>query len=144
MPGTSLREKLDALQQRHVVLAFSYAVHKRFTEDLGRHFAALMDVPRVNRPNFLVERLRALAMLGVVGAGTVAGSAVAGIATQLDDLAVVARVATTLGTAAINSASLLVGYRLLTVASQQWRVLLPGSIWAASRSSWCRCSARGT
>jgi membrane protein len=215
VPVASLREKLDVLQQRHVALAFPYAVHKRFTEDRGKHFAALIsyygfcslfplllafvsllgvvlrgrpdlqadildsalgrfpvlgtdlasegalsgsgwalalglaaaiwaglgvvyaaqdaldtmwDVPLVKRPNFLIKRLRALAMLGVVGAGTVAGSAVAGIATQLDDLAVVHRVATTVGTAVINSASLLLGYRLLTVARQQWRVLLPGSI----------------
>ena len=42
MPVASLREKLDGLQQRHVVLAFPYAVHKRFTEDRGKHFAALI------------------------------------------------------------------------------------------------------
>ena len=216
MPGSSLREKLDALQQRHVALAFPYAVHKRFTEDRGNHFAALIsyygffslfplllafvsvlgivlrgrpglqedilnsalgqipvlgtqlkadegaltgngwalafglaaaiwaglgvvyaaqdaldtmwNVPRVKRPNFLVKRLRALAMLAVVGVGTVAGTAVAGIATQLDDLAGVARVATTVGTAAINAASLLVGFQLLSVAHHNWRAQLPGAI----------------
>ena len=220
MPGASLRERIDALQQRHRVLAFPYAVHKRFTEDRGRHFAALIsyygffslfplllafvsvlgvvlrgrpdlqrdlldsalgrfpvigtqlklgdetnnaaiagngwalafglgaaiwaglgvvyaaqdaldtmwNVPRVKRPNFLVKRLRALAMLGVVGAGTVAGSAIAGIATQLDDLAGIARVATTLGTVVINAASLLVAYQLLSVAHHSWRTQLPGAI----------------
>ena len=42
MPGSSLRERIDALQQRHVALAFPFAVHKRFTEDRGKHFAALI------------------------------------------------------------------------------------------------------
>ncbi|MEO5837263.1 MAG: YihY/virulence factor BrkB family protein [Acidimicrobiales bacterium] len=215
MPGASLRERIDAFQQRHLAFAFPYAVHKRFTEDRGKHYASLIsyygffslfplllafvsllgivlrgrtelqqdiidsalgrfpvlgddltgkgaltgsgwalafglaaavwaglgvvyaaqdaldtmwDVPRVKRPNFLFKRLRAIAMLGVVGAGTIAGSAVAGVATQLDGLAGLARVATALGTIAVNTGSLLVGYRLLTVAKQPWRVLLPGSI----------------
>jgi membrane protein len=218
VPGASLRERIDALQQRHVALSFPFAVHKRFTEDRGKHYASLIsyygffslfplllafvsllgvvlrgrpglredilnsalghfpvlgtqlaadkadaglagsgwalafglvaaiwaglgvvyaaqdaldtmwNVPRVARPNFLVKRLRGLAMLGVVGAGTIAGSAVAGIATQLDDLAGLARAATALGTIAVNAASLLLGYRLLTVARQPWRVLLPGAI----------------
>ena len=210
-----LRERLDALQQRHRSLSFAYAVHKRFTEDRGKHFAALIsyygffslfplllalvsllgvvlrgrpglqqdildsalgrfpfigndlkvegalsgsawalafglavaiwaglgvvyaaqdaldtmwNVPRVERPNFLVKRLRALAMLGVVGAGTVAGSVVAAITTQLDDLAGLARVATTLGTVAINAAFLVVGYQLLSVAHHSWRTQLPGAI----------------
>jgi membrane protein len=214
----SWRERIDALQQRHRVLAFPYAVHKRFTEDRGKHFAALIsyygffslfplllafvsllgvvlrgrpglrqdildsalghfpvlgtqiaadktnggltgsgwalafglaaaiwaglgvvyaaqdaldtmwNVPRVERPNFLVKRLRGLAMLAVVGAGTIAGSAVAAVATQLNDLAWLARVATALGTIAVNAASLLLGFRLLTVARKPWRVLLPGAI----------------
>ncbi|MEO8697454.1 MAG: YihY/virulence factor BrkB family protein [Acidimicrobiales bacterium] len=215
MPGASLRERIDEFQQRHLAFAFPYAVHKRFTEDRGKHYASLIsyygffslfplllafvsllgivlrgrtglqediinsalgrfpvlgndlagkgaingngwalalglaaaiwaglgvvyaaqdaldtmwDVPRVKRPNFLFKRLRAIALLGAVGAGTIAGSAVAAIATQLDDLAWLARVATALGTIAVNAVSLLIGYRLLTVARQSWRVLLPGSI----------------
>jgi YihY family inner membrane protein len=215
VPGASLRERIDAFQQRHLAFAFPYAVHKRFTEDRGKHYASLIsyygffslfplllafvsllgivlrgrtglqediidsalgrfpvlgddltakgaisgngwalafglaaaiwaglgvvyaaqdaldtmwDVPRVKRPNFLFKRLRAIAMLGVVGAGTIAGSAVAAVATQLNDLAWLARAATTLGTVAVNTGSLLVGFRLLTVAKQQWRILLPGSI----------------
>ena len=219
MPGASLRERIDALQQRHRVLGFPYAVHKRFTEDRGKHYASLIsyygffslfplllafvsllgvvlrgrpglredilnsalghfpvlgtqiasadktdagltgsgwalafglaaaiwaglgviyaaqdapdtmwNVPRGERPNFLVKRLRGLAMLGVVGAGTIAGSAVAAVATQLHDLAWLARVATALGTIAVNAASLLLGFRLLTVARKPWRVLLPGAV----------------
>jgi inner membrane protein YhjD len=213
----SLRERADAIQQRHRVLSFPYAVHKRYTEDRGKHFASLIsyygffslfplllafvavlgvvlrdrpdlqqdvidsalgkfpvigtqlanstgkglsgsgwalafglvaavwaglgvvyaaqdamdtmwDVPRVERPNFLMKRLRALAMLVVMAGGTLAGSAVAGIATQLDELPGVARVATTVGTAAINALSLLVGFVLLTVAKPYWRSLVPGAV----------------
>jgi uncharacterized BrkB/YihY/UPF0761 family membrane protein len=89
---------------------------------------AMWNVPRTERPNFVAKRLRALAMLSVVGAGTVAGSAVAGVATQLNNLPWIARVATTLGTAAINSAALLVGFRLLTAADLKWRTVLPGAV----------------
>jgi len=42
MEGAALREKIDAVQQRHRVLAFPYAVHKRFTDDQGGHNAALI------------------------------------------------------------------------------------------------------
>ena len=215
MPVSTWRERLDAFQQRHVVLAFPFAVNKRFSEDRGRHYAALLsyygffslfplllafvsllgvilrgrpglqhdildsalgrfpvigtqlagngalsgngwalafglaaavwaglgvvyaaqdamdtmwNVPHVKRPGFVAKRLRALALLVVVGIGVAAGSAVAGIATQLHNLAGVARVATTIGTVVINSASLLVGFMLLTVAHHRWRTLLPGAI----------------
>ena len=88
----------------------------------------MWNVPRVERPSFIAKRLRGLALLAVVGIGTVAGSAVAGIATQLKNLAGVARVATTLGTVVINIVSLLVGFMLLTVARHRWRTLLPGAV----------------
>ena len=168
MPVSTWRERLDAFQQRHVVLAFPFAVNKRFSEDRGRHYAALLsyygffslfplllafvsllgvilrgrpglqhdildsalgrfpvigtqlagngalsgngwalafglaaavwaglgvvyaaqdamdtmwNVPHVKRPGFVAKRLRALALLVVVGIGVAAGSAVAGIAT---------------------------------------------------------------
>ena len=215
MPGASWRERADAFQQRHVALSFPFAVNKRFSEDRGGHYAALLsyygffslfplllafvsllgivlrgrpglqhdildsalgrfpvlgtelanegalsgngwalafglgaaiwaglgvvyaaqdamdtmwNVPRVERPSFIAKRLRGLALLAVVGIGTVAGSAVAGIATQLKNLAGVARVATTLGTVVINIVSLLVGFMLLTVARHRWRTLLPGAV----------------
>jgi uncharacterized BrkB/YihY/UPF0761 family membrane protein len=67
-------------------------------------------------------------MLGVVAFGPVAGSAVAGIATQFDELPGVARVASAAGTLAVNAVSLVVGFSLLTVAKHPWRVLVPGAI----------------
>ena len=42
MPVSTWRERIDAFQQRHVVLAFPFAVNKRFSEDRGRHYAALL------------------------------------------------------------------------------------------------------
>jgi inner membrane protein YhjD len=213
MAGASLWERIDAVQQRHRVLSFPFAVHKRFVEDGGKHFAAsisyyaffsvfplmlsfvavlgvvlrgrpelrqdlidsaigqfpvigteladksiagsgwtlalglvaalwaglgvvyaaqdamdtMWDVPQGKRPNFLTRRIRALPMLGVVAFGPVAGSAIAGIATQLDELPGVARVATAGGTLAVNAVSLIAGFSLLTVAKPPWRTLLPGA-----------------
>ena len=214
MPGASIWDRVDAFQQRHRVLSFPFAVHKRFGEDGGKHFAAsisyyaffslfplllsfvavlgvvlrgrddlrqdlidsaigqfpvigtelteqsltgsgwalalglvaaiwaglgvvyaaqdamdtMWDVPHGDRPNFVVRRLRALPMLGVVAFGPVAGSAIAGIATQLDELPGVARFATAGGTLAVNAVSLLVGFTILTVAKPSWRTLLPGAL----------------
>jgi inner membrane protein YhjD len=214
MSGASLRERADALQRRHRVLSFPYAVHKRFIEDAGKHFAAsisyyaffsvfplmlsfvavlgvvlrgrpelrqdlidsalgrfpvigtdlatrtikgsgwtlalglvvalwaglgvvyaaqdamdtMWDVPKRKRPNFLTRRIRALPMLGVVAFGPVAGSAIAGIATQLDELPGVARFATAGGTLLVNAVSLVVGFSLLTVAKPPRRTLIPGAI----------------
>jgi hypothetical protein len=71
----------------------------------------------------VAKRLRALTLLVVVGVGTVAGSAVAGIAAELNGLPAAARAATTLGTAAVNTVSLLAGFALLTVARNRWRTL---------------------
>jgi inner membrane protein YhjD len=216
MPVASVRERIDALQQRHVALSFPYAVHKRFNDDQGRHLAALIsyygffslfplllafvsvigivlrgnpdlqqdvidsalgqlpvlgtqlsfdgaglsgsgwalaigvgtaiwaglgvvyavqdamntmwDVPRHERPGFVAKRVRGLAMLLVLALSLVVGSAVTAIATQLDDLGRLARLATLVGTVAVNSASLLVSFWLLTVARPRWRTLLPGAI----------------
>ena len=213
----SLRERADAVQQRHRVLSFPYAVQKRYTEDRGKHYAALIsyygffslfplllafvavlgvvlrgrdslredlidsaigkfpvigtqladttgkglsgngwalafgllaaiwaglgvvyaaqdamdtmwDVPRRKRPNFLWKRIRGLAILALVGAGTVAGAAVAAISTQLDGIADAARVAGAVGTTAVNTLSLLAAFTFLTVARPAWRVLLPGAV----------------
>ncbi len=214
MPGASIWDRVDAFQQRHRVLSFPFAVHKRFGEDGGKHFAAsisyyaffslfplllsfvavlgvvlrgrddlrqdlidsalgqfpvignqiadneldgsgwalalglvaaiwaglgvvyaaqdamdtMWDVPHDKRSNFVVRRIRALPMLGVVAFGPVAGSAIAGIATQLDELPGVARFATAGGTLAVNAVSLLAGFTLLTVAKLSWRTLLPGAL----------------
>ena len=214
MPGASIWDRVDAFQQRHRFLSFPFAVHKRFGEDGGKHFAAsisyyaffslfplllsfvavlgvvlrgrdglredlidsaigqfpvigtelteksitgsgwtlalglvvavwaglgvvyaaqdamdtMWDVPHGERSNFVVRRLRALPMLGVVAFGPVAGSAIAGIATQLDELPGLARFATAGGTLVVNAVSLLAGFTLLTVAKLSWRTLLPGAL----------------
>jgi len=56
VPGAPLRERIDTFQQRHIALSFPYAVHKRFTEDRGKHYASLISYygffslfPRWNR-----------------------------------------------------------------------------------------------
>lgn len=218
MEGASRRERIDAYQRRHSWLAFPLAVHKRFSEDRGKHYAAsisyyaffsifplalafvavlgvllrgrpglredlinsaigqfpvignqitdqsltgsgwtlalglvaaiwaglgvvyaaqdamdtMWDVPEGKRPNFVTRRIRALPMLGVVAFGPVAGSAIAGIVTQFDELPGLTRIATAGGTLAVNAVSLVVGFSLLTVAKLPWRTLLPGAIAGAA------------
>ena len=184
--------RLDALQQKRAMTAIPYAVVKRFGEDRGRHFAALIayygffsifplllvfvnvlgfvlqnnkalqkdilqsafanfpaigpdltknlgtikgnglalafgllaalwaglgavyaaqdsmdtvwSVPRTKRVSWVGKRRRALVILGILGAGVLATTAVAGVGTQLDAIPGAARVFSVIGTAALNTA----------------------------------------
>ncbi len=89
------------------------------------------NVPLKRRPNLLVGRLRALAMLGVLGAGVVlltfAGSATRAAA----DVPVLGSVASVAVSFALGLGLFLVTFRLLCDAQVSWWDVLPGAIAAA-------------
>jgi YihY family inner membrane protein len=89
------------------------------------------DVPRSQRPNIAKNRLRALAMIGVIGAAQVASAVVTSFAGALD-VAAIARLGLFLGAFAINLATLLIAYQVLTTPSLAWRrEIMPGAVVAA-------------
>jgi YihY family inner membrane protein len=89
------------------------------------------DVPRNRRPNIAKNRLRALAMIGVIGVAQVASAVVTSFAGALD-VALIARLGLFLGAFAINLVTLLIAYQVLTTPPLSWRrEILPGAIVAA-------------
>jgi YihY family inner membrane protein len=74
-------------------------------------------VPRSERPNFFVSRLRALIMLGILGVATLAATAVGAIAFPFG----------LLGSLVLNFGILIVAFKVLTVAKISWRNVVPGS-----------------
>lgn len=93
------------------------------------------DVPRSQRPNIAKNRLRALAMIGVIGVAQVASAVVTSFAGALD-VAAIARLGLFLGAFAINLATLLIAYQVLTTPSLAWRrEIMPGAVLAAAAFS---------
>jgi membrane protein len=89
------------------------------------------DVPRHRRPNIAANRLRALLMIGVIGVAQVASAVVTSFAGALD-VAAIARLGLLLGAFAINLATLLIAYQVLTTPPLSWRrEIMPGAVVAA-------------
>jgi YihY family inner membrane protein len=90
------------------------------------------DVPRAERPPFLVRSLRALLLLVVFGGGIVVSAVLAGLfAGSTGPAAAALRVSSTAGVMLLSVALFAVAYRLLTVAHVRWRDVVPGSVVAA-------------
>ena len=85
-------------------------------------------VPRQERPNFVMSRVRALVMLVVVGSGGLLVAIVAAAGTASTSLGTADTVLTSLFSVAFASAVFLVGFKMLSTASRPWRQHLPGAI----------------
>jgi membrane protein len=83
-------------------------------------------VPRTERPNFFVSRVRGLILLAVLGTITVAATVVSGLGTARGTLVAV-RVLTVLGSLALNLAMYLVAFRVLTRRRLSWRDVFAGA-----------------
>ena len=88
------------------------------------------NVPRSRWPNFVFRRVRALAVLGVLGLAVVGSSLLSGYGSSGVPSSAVA-VATDAVAVAINLALFLVAFQLLTALPLRWRDLLPGALCAA-------------
>jgi YihY family inner membrane protein len=93
-------------------------------------FNRIWHVPFKHRPNFLFARLRGLGTLAILGTMVIVSSVAAGFvgAASHGAAAVVAGIVVAL---AINLATFLLAFKVLTAAELSWRVLLPGAIVAA-------------
>jgi membrane protein len=98
---------------------------------LGRAFAQIWDVPRLEQRSALAERVRGLAVLAVIGAGLIASTAVAGLAIG-GGIGPGAQQAGALVLAlATNLVGLFAVFALLTGRPVRVRELLPGVTLAA-------------
>jgi YihY family inner membrane protein len=80
-----------------------------------------------NQANTMRQIVRALMMLGVLGAFAVVSTGLAGLGTATSRFAFAGRLLTLLLSAGVNVALFLLIYKILTVADVSWRDVLPGS-----------------
>ncbi len=99
-------------------------------------------VPRARRPSYWQRRVRSLALIGLLGASTIAATLLAGIAAAAGGLGWPARVASVVATLALNLVVFAVAFRVLTNAPLSWRTVLPGA--AAATVGWAALQALGT
>jgi membrane protein len=98
---------------------------------LGRAFAEIWDVPRLNQPNSMMARLRGLAVFVVLAVTLVAATAIAGLAAGGGFDAATQLVAAELISLATNAVAFLAVFALLTPRPWALRDLLPGVALAA-------------
>jgi YihY family inner membrane protein len=89
------------------------------------------NVPMKNRPNFIGTRVRAVLMLGVLGAAIVASTLVAGIGVSGANRPLAIRVVGLVLTVAVDLGLFLLAFRVLTDLDLRWGQLLPGAAVAA-------------
>jgi membrane protein len=89
------------------------------------------DVPFVQRPNFLVSRLRAIALLALLGGGLLATTVLAGLGSFGASYGIGWKIGSIALSTALNFLLFWVGFRLLTASEVTWRQLRGGAIAAA-------------
>ncbi len=89
------------------------------------------DVPIRRQPNFLIARLRSLAMLGVLGVMTVGAAILSGLGSGEGAIAISLRVVGIIGGILVNLALFLLAFRILTNRKLSWRDVFPGAATAA-------------
>ncbi|MGH9087329.1 MAG: YihY/virulence factor BrkB family protein [Acidimicrobiales bacterium] len=92
-----------------------------------RAMNSVWDIPMAERPNLWWSRLRALAMLGVLGAAFLVSSALAALQQVHGVLDVPSRVLGTVGPLALNFGLYLLAFQVLTNRHLEWRKVVPGA-----------------
>jgi inner membrane protein YhjD len=110
-------------------------------------FNKVWAVPRGDRPNPLMARLRSLLMLLVLGIGVIASTVLSALTTVAERIGTTEvgaglRLAALLASVALNVGLLAFAFRLLTAQSVRTRDVLPGAIGAAV--GWQVLQAAGT
>jgi membrane protein len=93
-------------------------------------FNAIWDVPRVDRPNFLVRTIRGVLMLLVAAAFLVVSGFLSGIGQGANGISPL-QILSILGSVAVNFVLFAAAFRILTTADVSWRDVAPGALLAA-------------
>jgi membrane protein len=91
----------------------------------------IWDVPRKDRPNFVISRLRSLLMLSVLGTTLLASTFLSGLATVRSTDGPLLRTWEIALSLLFNLILFMLVYRVLTRLDLRWRDVLPGGIVAA-------------
>jgi YihY family inner membrane protein len=85
-------------------------------------------IPRRERPNFFMSKLRAVLMLLVLGVGILATALIGAASTFRADLGVVSRIIPILLSLIVSTGLFMLSFRVLTNRDFGWRDILPGAI----------------
>jgi YihY family inner membrane protein len=133
--GAQLRNQVEPLQGSAIALAVGLAgalwAGLGVTLALGRAFADINDVPRVEQPSGLKARARGLAMLAILGVTLVAATAATGVAVGGDLGAGAAEAAAVLVSLMVNVVVFVTIFVFLTPRPHALRELIPGIAIAA-------------
>lgn len=133
--GDQLRDQLHPLEGSGIALAVGLAgalwAGLGVTLALGRAFAEIWDVPRVEQPSGLKARARGLLLLAILGVTLVGATAATGVAVGGDLGPGVQEVAAMALSLIANVLILLIIFALLTPRPHTLRELLPGLAIAA-------------
>jgi YihY family inner membrane protein len=88
----------------------------------------LWGIPLVHQPTFVMGRLRALGLLGLLGSGVVVATALGGLATVGASYGFAWKVGAVLLSTALDIGLFWVAFRMLTVQDVSWRSLRGGAI----------------
>jgi membrane protein len=128
--GSQLQGELEPLTGSGIALAFGLAgalwAGLGVTVALGRAFAEIWDVPRVEQPGGLKARARGLAVLGILGVTLIASTVIAGLAVGGGIGPAAERGAAVAGALAVNAIAFFCVFALLTASPRRVRDLLPG------------------
>jgi uncharacterized BrkB/YihY/UPF0761 family membrane protein len=146
--GAQLRNQVEPLQGSGIALAVGLAgalwAGLGVTLALGRSFAEIWDVPRVERPSGLKARARGLALLAILGVTLVGATAATGVAVGGDLGPGVEEAAAVVMSLIVNVVVFLTIFALLTPRPHALRELLPGVAVAALGSLVLQSVGAGT
>lgn len=133
--GDQLSDQVHPLEGSGIALAVGLAgalwAGLGVTLALGRAFAEIWDVPRVEQPSGLKARARGLLLLAILGVTLVGATAATGVAVGGDLGPGVQEVAAMVLSLMVNVLILLIIFELLTPRPRTLRELLPGVAIAA-------------
>jgi membrane protein len=133
--GAQLRDQVQPLQGSGIALAVGLAgalwAGLGVTLALGRAFAEIWDVPRVEQPSGLRARVRGLLLLAILAVTLVGATAATGVAVGGDLGPGIQEVAAMAVSLMVNVAVLVTIFALLTPRPHTLRELLPGVAIAA-------------
>jgi membrane protein len=128
--GAQLRGEIEPLTGSGIALAIGLAgalwAGLGVTVALGRAFAVIWGVPRLEQPSGLKARARGLAVLAILGVTLIAATAAAGLVAGGGIGPAAAQGAAILGSLAVNAVLFLTVFGLLTPPPRRMRDLLPG------------------
>ena len=144
--GQQIQENVHTIRGSGIALAVGIAgtllAGLGVIQALQHGMDEIWDVPRTRRRNFLWSRIRALAMLAILGVGSLVSTLLSGVGAAGGSFGGALKAGSIVASLALNFALFLVSFRVLTSATVRWRDAAPGAAIAAV--AWAALQTAGT